>query len=108
VVSASRAQRLRTLRARGLRAIVRCSEGCRLSVELTLDAATARKLGLRSRRVAFKRVTITRAGRRVVVLRATAKARARLRKSGRATLKVTARDAAGNRRTRSLPISLRP
>lgn len=74
---------------------------------MTLDAATARKLGLRSRRIAFKTATLTRAGRRVVVLRLTAAARARLRRTARATLQVTARDAAGNSRTRTLRVSLR-
>ena len=107
VLSTPRVQRVRTLRARGLRATVSCSEACRLSAGLTLDAATARKLGLRSRRIAFKTATTTRAGRRVVVLRLTAAARTRLRRSARATLQVTARDAAGNSRTRSLRVSLR-
>jgi subtilisin family serine protease len=105
---AARALRSRTMRARGLRATVNCSESCRLSVSLTLDAATARRLGLRSRRIAVRSATITRAGRRVVVLRLTTAARARLRGSGRATLQVTARDAAGNRHTRSQAVRLRP
>lgn len=107
-LSSPRIQRARTLRAKGLRATVNCSEACRLSVELTLDRATARRLGLRSRRVALSSATISRAGRRVVVLRLTAAARARLRGSGRATLRVIARDATGNRRARSQTIRLRP
>ncbi|MEJ7894893.1 MAG: hypothetical protein WKF94_19835, partial [Solirubrobacteraceae bacterium] len=109
-VSTTRELRVRTLRAKGLRATVNCSEACRLSVDLTLDRATARRLGLRSRRVALRSATISRAGRRVIALRPTAAARARLRLrgSGRATLRVTARDAAGNRRTNSQTISLRP
>ncbi len=103
-----RTLRSRTLRASGLRATVTCSEACRLSASLTLDATTARKLGLRSRRIAFTSVTVARAGRRVIVLRPTAKVRARLRGSGRATLLVTARDAAGGSRTRSQQVTLRP
>ncbi len=104
---AARTLRSRTLRTRGLRATVNCSESCRLSVSLRLDAATARRLGLRSLRIAMQSATISRAGRRVVVLRLTAAARARLRGSGRATLLVTARDAAGNQHTRSQAVRLR-
>jgi hypothetical protein len=106
-LSAARAVRVRTLRAKGLRATVTCSEGCRLSVDLTLDVATARRLGLRSRRVAVRGVATGRAGRRVVVLRLTAAARTRLQGGGRATLRVTARDAAGNSRTRAQAVTLR-
>ena len=107
-LSATRILRVRTMRARGLRATVTCSEACRLSAVLTLDAATARKLGLRSRRIASRTATIAGAGSRVVLLRLTTAARARLRGSGRATLQVAARDAAGNRRTRSKLVMLRP
>jgi hypothetical protein len=110
-LSATRVLRARTLRAKGLRATATCSEACGLSFELTLERTTARRLGLRSRRIALRSVAISRAGRRAVVLRPTAAARARLlrlRNRGRATLRVTARDAAGNRRTSSQTISLRP
>jgi len=105
---AARILRSRTLRARGLEATVTCSEACRLSASLTLDATTARKLGLRSRRIAFASATVTGAGARVIVLRPTATVRARLRGGGHATLLVTARDAAGHVRTRSQEVTLRP
>lgn len=107
-VRASRTLRFRTLRTSGLRATVSCSVACRLSASLTLDAATARKVGLRSRQIAFTSATVARAGRKVVVLRPTATVRARLRGRGRATLRVTARDAAGNSPTRSQRVILRP
>ena len=106
-VRAARTLRSRTLRASGLRATVTCSQACRLSASLTLDATTARKLGLRSRRIAFTSATVARAGRRVIVLRPTATVRARLRGRGRATLLVTARNAAGGSRTRSQQVTLR-
>ncbi len=107
-VRVTRSQRFRTLRASGLRTTVSCSEACRLSFTLTVDAATGRKLGLRSRRVVVSSRTLTRASQRSFALRPSAAVRVRLRGSGRAVLQVVARDQAGNRRTRALMITLRP
>lgn len=107
VVRSGASRRVVKLRRRGVGVSVRCSEACRLTLTLTLDAATARKLGLR-RQIAVSRATVLRSGRRVVVLRLSAAARARLRGRGRAVIRVTAADAAGNRRTRTQAITLRP
>jgi len=106
-IRAVRVLRLRSLRAQGLRVTVSCSEACRLTSTLTLDAAGARRLGLRSRRIALSRLTLSSARRRVFVLRPTAAARVRLRRGARAVLRVEARDAAGNRRVRTQQVTLR-
>ena len=105
---AGRAVRVRSVGAKGLRASVGCSEACRFTVTLTLDPAAARKLGLRARQIALVRRGLTRADRRVVVLRPAAAVLRRLRGGGRAVLRVSAADAAGNRSARTQVITLRP
>jgi len=88
----------------------RCSEACSLSAELSAGAAAARRARLGRTRVVLARGSwsMAGAGRTYVFARWTAAAR-RLRGGRRlmATLRVTATDPAGNRRTVNRSIDLR-
>jgi subtilisin family serine protease len=100
----ARRARLGTAVRRGLRASARCSEPCRLSFALLLDARTARRLTL-SRTVARATRRLSAPGTRTVLLRLP-RALARVR-SARVVLRVRASDAAGNARTRVATADLR-
>ncbi|MFP5365068.1 MAG: M14 family zinc carboxypeptidase [Thermoleophilia bacterium] len=84
---------------RGLRARARCSLACSSSVDLSLDSAAARRLGLTrgSRRVVVARGDVRRSfgGRKQFSVRFTAAARRRLRGATRVRLRVTARARSG-------------
>jgi hypothetical protein len=100
----ARRARLGTAVRRGLRASASCSEPCRLSFALVLDARTARRLHLR-RTVAGATRRLTAPGTRAVVLRLP---RALLRvRAARVVLRVRATDAAGNTSTRTSTVDLR-
>jgi len=96
----------------GLRAAVRCSEGCTARGSLLLRAAPARAAGLTRRRsgtvtVARGGASLARAGTARVRLRFTSAARRRLRgRTVDAVLRVTAVDPAGNARTVSRRVRL--
>ncbi len=106
-LTAPRAIRAATLRGGGLPLHVGCTEACRLTVALTLDARTAGRLGLSARRVSTTTARLTRAGRRTLALRLRAAPGARLRGSGHLTLRVTATDAASRSRSRTQAVALR-
>jgi hypothetical protein len=98
-------QRVRAVLAKGVAMVVRLDEPARLSVRATVDARTARRLGLPKRaRRAVEVGRVTRrvaAGRTTVRVRLGARARRALRRSRKATtvrLVAVATDAAGNRR----------
>lgn len=106
-----RAQRLRTALRHGLRAAVSCTEPCTADVRLTLSRALARRYGLARRSaatVAHRTVRLQRAGTLPLRLRFTRRAARALRNAPRVTftLRVTARDAAGNARVRTTSVAL--
>ena len=103
---------LRALLAGRLRVTTTASERASLRVELRVDARTAPKLHLTTRSTAVTIATgtasLTKAGRTSVTVRLSAKAKralARLR-SVKVSLRATATDAAGNRRTRAKTLTL--
>jgi hypothetical protein len=100
--------RLRRVLAGGLRSRVRCSEACRVTSVLILNARTARRLGL-SRIVGRGSARLAAAGSRTLITRFTRRSRARLRRLRRVrlTLRLTGVDDAGNRRTVSRRIAVR-
>jgi hypothetical protein len=97
-VRASTAGGTRELRRRGLSTRVSCSEACALAVDLV-----ARR-GSRTVVLGSRRARLTRAGTAGVRLRARS---VRAGRPLRATLRVRATDAAGNRRTVSRRLSFR-
>ncbi|HEX2103092.1 MAG TPA: S8 family peptidase [Solirubrobacteraceae bacterium] len=103
---------LRTVLARGLRIPATCSERCTVRVAVTVDARTAKRLGLSKRaakvRVATGTATIAKGTRKSVTVRFTAKAKRVLRRTRRVrtAVRVTATDAAGNARTRARGLTL--
>jgi len=101
---------LRAVLARGLRVRATCSERCTLRAELTVDARTAKRLKLSRRtvRVGTGTATGSPSAARSILVRFTARARRALRGAGsiRTTVRVTATDAAGNRRTSTRRLTL--
>ena len=103
---------LRSALARGLRVPAACSERCSLRVALTLDRRTAKRLrlarGSATVRVASGSAALSGAGSRAVTLRFTNTAKRALSRVRRVTVtvRVTATDAAGNRRVRSRSVTL--
>ena len=109
----ARRQRLSTMRRRGLRSRLTCSEACRIEATLSVSPATARRLGLRARSAAtvvLGRASRTLAGGRstTVTLRTSGPAARRLGRlpSVRATLVIVVRDRSGNARTVRLTLRL--
>lgn len=110
-LAVSAARRLRLADAgRSLVVTARCSEACSLKAEVFAGATAARRAGLGRRRVVLARGTwsLAGAGRTYLFARWTATAH-RLRAGRRvtATLRLTATDAAGNRRTVNRRLDLR-
>lgn len=99
-----RGQRLRGAIRRGLRVTVTSSESGRLSLSATVNGKTARKVRLLPRRSKRRSVEVGRAsassnaGKRIVTIKLTRKAKKALRHQAKVkiTVKATARDAAGN------------
>jgi extracellular elastinolytic metalloproteinase len=97
-------QRLAAALRRGFRATLTCDEPCSASLALRLDATTAKRLGLLSRRSRARFVTVAGGslrlgeGRRGATLRFTARARKRLarRRSIKLSLAAVVRDGSGN------------
>ncbi len=106
-----RRQRLASVLLRGVRARAACSEGCSLSARVLVGAGTARRLGLTR---TLRAVVVGRASRSLTAagatlrIRLSAQARRRLRRVReiRLTIRVVARDAAGNARGLSRRITL--
>jgi thermitase len=92
--------RLRTIRVRGLRLALGASEAVRASIDVRIDARSARRLHLSSRTIGRATTRLGAAGRKTVTVRLSARAARALRTTAR--LRVTAHavavDAAGNRR----------
>jgi hypothetical protein len=84
--------KLRTLREKRLRVAYRCARACTISARLTIDAATARRLGLAqgAGAVTIGRASGSRAtaGSATLGVRLTARARRALRGARRFTLRV--------------------
>jgi subtilisin family serine protease len=104
VLNLGRKARIKTLLSRGLKVAVHCSEGCRLTYRLLVDAKTAKRLHIR-RTAATRRHTLTRAATDSASLKLP-KALRRVR-SAQLTLEVTAVDSAGNAVTRKVTVALR-
>jgi Ca2+-binding RTX toxin-like protein len=100
-------QRLARVRRSGLRFRLSCSEPCTFDARLVVDARSAKRLGLKSRVLGTARGRIA-TGAKSFVLRLDRAARTALsrRHSLRATLQVSAKDAAGNTRTKRLLLRL--
>jgi hypothetical protein len=100
--------KLRAVLRKGLRLALTSNEAGRVSVKLSVNRATARKLKLKRRTVGTLTST-TQAGRTTLVVRFTSKARKALRKATRVKLLVTVRitDASGNRSTRTMNVTLK-
>jgi len=98
---------------RALRTTVRCSEACRLKIEVTLPAQTARRLGFGrvTRPLVLARTTATRsrAGSvtRNLALSKSERRRLNRARSVRLTVRVRATDPAGNARNHLTRVSLR-
>lgn len=102
-VARVRAPRLQTLLAHGLTVRARCSLSCRLSLTLTLPAATAHRYGLISAR-AFRRLRHRRNARVTI---GHAAARLRAGRSRAVRVKLNARARRGLRHARRLTLGLR-
>jgi subtilisin family serine protease len=91
---------LRTVRVRGLRLALGASEACRASIDVRIDARSARRLHLSSRTIGRASTRLDAAGRKTVTLRLSSRVASALRATRR--LRVVAHavavDAAGNRR----------
>jgi subtilisin family serine protease len=100
---------LRTVRARGLRLALGVSEAVRASIDVRIDARSARRLHLSSRTVGHAITRLGAAGRKTVTVRLSARAARALRTTAR--LRVVAHaaavDAAGNRRGAERTATLR-
>lgn len=96
------ARKLSTLRAKGLPVTVGCDEACQVTVRLLLGRVQAKKLGIVSAAttvtVGKRSINLTGAGTKTVTVKLTAKAKKGLRRARKVTLtvKVDAKDAAGN------------
>jgi subtilisin family serine protease len=92
--------RLSTIRVRGLRLALGVSEAVRASIDVRIDARSARRLRLSSRTIGRTVTRLGAAGRKTVTVRLSARAARALRTA--ASLRVVAHavavDAAGNRR----------
>jgi subtilisin family serine protease len=97
---------LRTAIRRGLRVLAHCSEGCTLSYSLLLDTSSAHRYHSR-RTIATDSGALRAAATDHGVLHLRLPRKARRAHSLRLTLRVRARDAAGNRVTRTVAILLR-
>jgi extracellular elastinolytic metalloproteinase len=108
-------QKLRTMRATGLKVYVTCNETCSPKLKATLDAKTAKKLGLLSRRSRAKSVTVASgslgmgSGRRVAKLKFTKAAQKQLKRlrSVKLTLAASITDRSGNTGSKSMTIMLK-
>jgi len=100
--------RLATALRRGLLVRPACTVACAVRVELRVSRATAKRLGLRSTRVATGRLTRRATGRRAVRPRFTRAAAQRLRRARtlRVTAVTTVTDAAGRRLTARRAVTL--
>jgi subtilisin family serine protease len=100
---------LRTVRVRGLRLALGVSEAIRASIDVRIDARSARRLHLSSRTIGRAITRVGAAGRKTVTVRLSARAARALRTTAR--LRVVARavavDAAGNRRGAERTATLR-
>ena len=108
-VSVIRRQRLSDA-GRALVVTVSCSEACSLQAVLAADARAARRARLGGLRVVLARGSWSLAGRGRTYLFARWTPTARRLRAGRrasAVLRLTAADAAGNRRTVTRPVELR-
>jgi Ca2+-binding RTX toxin-like protein len=101
-------QPLSRVRRRGLLVRISCSEPCTLAVRLQVAARTAHRLGLTRRVLGEVRGRIV-TGAKTLVLRLAPKARRSLggTRSLRGTLRVVAKDPAGNRRVVRTALELR-
>jgi len=101
--------RLRVLRTRGLRVALGVSEACRTSIELEVDARTAKRLHLRSRVLGRTTVSLSAAGHRAATVRLATKAARAVRSLSRLRVvaHAVATDAAGNRRGAERAATLR-
>lgn len=103
---AAHTPRLATLLRRGFTVDVKCTRPkCKTALKVTVDAKTARKLGLRSRTVATKSVS----GTRRVTVKLTAKARKALKgeRSVKLTLTANATAEGGARSTTKTTLTIR-
>ena len=100
---------LRTALRRGIRATATCSARCTMTVALTVDKRTAKRLKLKSRRVATGRLARPFSGSRKLTITFNRTARRRLARTRRLKLAVAvvARDAAGRRAASRGTMSLR-
>ena len=97
------------VRTRGLRLALGASEACRASIEVRIDARSARRLHLSSRTIGRTSVRLTAAGRRALTVRVSARVARALRSASRLRVVATALavDAAGNRRGTERAATLR-
>jgi hypothetical protein len=108
-----RGQRLRSIRRRGLRLRLSCSETCSLRTDLLLSRRAAARLGLRTTsryaRLGSARVKMGKAGALTVRLRLSAAAGRALRRTRSLRFRVLVRgvDPKGNARLLSQAIRLR-
>ena len=103
--------KLAALLRKGLPVSARCSEPCSFTITLVLDRKTGRRVGLAAASLIVGRGSgrLTAPGTKKVVVKLSKRAAKKLRKtrSLRLTVKLTARDSAGNVATRSKKIAVR-
>lgn len=100
------ARRLATmLRKRGLPIAIRCAAMCTTTVEVRVDAATRRRLGLRSTRLGRRTALLSSRARSMTVpFSATTLRRVRRAEAFRVTVQATVRGAQNARRTTRLTL----
>jgi hypothetical protein len=107
--------KIKTALSKGLDFSVSCNESCALKLSASLDAKTAKKIGLLKKKSKAKSVKVAGGslglgtGKRTAVAKFTSSAKKKLKKlkALKLTVATTATDAAGNSATTSTKVSLR-
>jgi hypothetical protein len=73
-------QKLRVVLKKGFKATAKCSAACSLTATLALDKRTAKKLKLKSTKLGTAKVTMTKAGTKLVTIKIAKKAGSKLKK----------------------------
>jgi DNA-binding beta-propeller fold protein YncE len=110
-LSGRRVQRARSVRRRGVTLRITTNEPVKVSIRARLSKRDARSLGLRARQIGRASLALDAAGKRVLGLRLSARARRALRRIGTRKPRILVRgdaiDRAGNRSSASLAVTLK-
>ncbi len=106
-------QKLKTVRKKGLKAVARCPDGCKLRADLVVDGKSAKKLKINRKGKATvlgtARATLVAGRSTTVTVKPSKKLRKRLKqiKGLKLSVKLSARDAFANRDAETLAVKLR-